>query len=90
MDIEISSPVSTEEALETLNAVMVDGIRVVDFRKIPEEKASNAMALVQAADYLVKFREGMEPSFDWQAKLKEFFTQDSILVLKKTKRVRKR
>ena len=89
MDIEISSPVSTEEALETLNAVMVDGIRGGDFRKIPEEKASNAMALVQAADYLVKFREGMEPSFDWQAKLKEFFTQDSILVLKKTKKSEK-
>ncbi len=61
MDIEIKGSISTEEAVRRLNAVMVEGMRFSSFREIPEEKASNAMALVAAADYGVRFREGYEP-----------------------------
>ena len=50
MDIEIKEPLSTEEAVRRLDAVMSEGMRILDFRQIPEEKASNAMALVAAAD----------------------------------------
>lgn len=49
MDIEIKEPLSTEEAVRRLDAVMSEGMRILDFRQIPEEKASNAMALVAAA-----------------------------------------
>ena len=56
MDIEIKEPLSTEEAVRRLDAVMSEGMRILDFRQIPEEKASNAMALVAAADYRIRFR----------------------------------
>lgn len=89
MDIELSESVSTREALKRLNSVMAEGIRVLDFRKIQDEKSSNAMALVQAADYRIAFRKGYEPKLDWKEKLKAFLDQDSILVLKKTKKSEK-
>ena len=66
MDIEIKEPLSTEEAVRRLDAVMSEGMRILDFRQIPEEKASNAMALVAAADYRIRFREGYEPDLDWK------------------------
>lgn len=89
MDIEIKEPVSTKDALKRLNAVMAEGIRVEDFRQIPAEKASNAMALVAAADYLVRFREGYAPELDVKAAFTEFLNQESILIVKKTKKSEK-
>ncbi len=71
MDIEIKEHLSTEEAVRRLDAVMSEGMRILDFRQIPEEKASNAMALVAAADYRIRFREGYEPDLDWKRALEE-------------------
>lgn len=61
MDIEIRTPISGKEALERLNAVMAEGMRVLSFRQVEDSKASNAMALVAAADYRVTFRESCMP-----------------------------
>lgn len=86
MDIEIRTPVSSEDAIRQLNEVMVEGMKVLSFRQIEEGKAGKAMSLVAAADYTVSFRPGYEPEGDWQSKLEEFIQKDSILVLKKTKK----
>lgn len=86
MDIEIKEPISTEEAIKRLNAVMSEGMEIRDFRQIPEEKASNAMALVAAADYRIRFREGYEPSIDWKSAYSAFLKEPSILIVKKTKK----
>lgn len=86
MDIEIRTPVSSENAIRQLNEVMVEGMKVLSFRQIEEGKAGKAMSLVAAADYTVSFRLGYEPEGDWQSKLEEFIQKDSILVLKKTKK----
>lgn len=86
MDIEIRESISTEEGIRRLNAVMVEGIQVTDFRQIPDAKASNAMALVAAADYRVAFREGYEPTIPWTEFFAEFLSKDSIPVTKKTKK----
>ena len=64
-DIEIRTPISSKEAVQRLNDTMVEGIQILSFRQVPDEKASKAMALVAAADYVVKFREGSAPE-DWQ------------------------
>lgn len=66
LDIEIGQELSSQDAVRRLNAVMAEGIEVISFRKIPEGKASNAMSLVAAADYEVRFREGCEPENGWQ------------------------
>ncbi len=89
MDIELKTPVSSKEAIETLNSNGVEGILVTGFVKIPENKASGAMANVAAADYQVNFRKGHEPKKGWEEKFSSFMEMKSIPVLKKTKRSEK-
>ena len=56
-------------------------------RKVEDGKASTAMALVAAADYLVAFRPGREPVCpSWREQLSDFLAQKELLVTKKTKR----
>lgn len=86
MDIEVKEAIPSREALERLNRVMVEGMEVLSYRQVPEEKASKAMSLVAAADYTLVFREGYEPEPGWEEKLLEFYGQDSIIVTKKTKK----
>ena len=86
MDIEIKEPLSTEEAVWRLDAVMSEGMRILDFRQIPDEKASNAMALVAAADYRIRFRDGYEPDLDWKKLYTSFLEQPAISIIKKTKK----
>lgn len=85
-DMELTEPVSSFKLEQRLNDAMADGMRVLSIREIPEGKANVAMALVAAADYRVSFREGKAPCIDWQEKLKDFGAQDSIVILRKTKR----
>jgi radical SAM-linked protein len=89
MDIEIKTPISSQEAIDALNRVGVEGITVTGFWKIPEGKASKAMTLVAAADYELRFRKGHEPKGDWQSDISRFAAQRSILVMKKTKKSEK-
>lgn len=58
-DIEIGQEFSSASAVERLNKVMAEGMEVLSFRQIPDGKAANAMSLVAAADYEVRFREGL-------------------------------
>lgn len=85
-DMEIKTPVASAEAVERLNQVMAEGIKVLSFRKVPDGKAGKAMSLVAAADYQVRFRPGMEPCGDWREKAEAFLAQQEIVVLKKTKK----
>ena len=52
-DIELKESISSAEAVSRLNAVMVEGIEVLSFRQIAEEKKMTGMAIVAAADYLL-------------------------------------
>ncbi|MCI8372035.1 MAG: DUF2344 domain-containing protein [Lachnospiraceae bacterium] len=84
LDIQVHSTRSSLESVERLNQVSVDGILVKSYRKL-EDSAPNAMSIVAAADYEVRFR--IPPSFaDWQEKLLAFYRQPSILITKKTKK----
>lgn len=90
LDIEAGLCLSSADAVRRLNSVMVDGIKVLSFRKLPED-SGNAMSIVAAADYLVTFREGKTPVADeeLEKKLTEFYAQDEIVILKKTKKSEK-
>lgn len=89
MDIEVNETISSKEAVRRLNQVMVEGMQVLSYRKIPEGKASNAMSLVAFADYTVTFREGKEPCTGWKERLSEFASLPAILILKKSKKSEK-
>ena len=88
LDIEMNAPMNSRLMMERLNQVMVEGVDILSVKKLPET-AGNAMASVAAAGYLVAFRKGHEPSFDYEKKLPEFFLKEQILVVKKTKKSEK-
>lgn len=86
MDIEVKEAIPSAEAVQRLNSVMVEGMKVLSYRQIPENKASKAMSLVAAADYTVAFRDGYQPEGNWKDKFPDFISQPSLVVLKKTKK----
>lgn len=89
LDIEVESALSSADGVRRLNEAMVDGMEVVSFRQIPEEKSQNAMSLVAAADYEVTFRAGKAPvclDSTWQEEFLKFLSQPEIQILKKSKK----
>ncbi len=85
VDIEITERVTSAEAKKRMNAHNVEGIEILSFKELPEG-AKNAMASISAADYTVSFREGYKPSFSCIETLKRMYAQDSINVVKQTKK----
>lgn len=84
-DIELTEPISSAEAIRRMNATMVEGMEVVSFVEIPDEKKSTGMAIVEAADYLSRPVKGTLPD-NWEETLSSFFSESEIVVRKKTKK----
>ncbi|MGN0335024.1 MAG: TIGR03936 family radical SAM-associated protein [Lachnospiraceae bacterium] len=84
VDLQVNSCTSSNAAVEALNQVMVEGVEVISFLRLPDT-AKNAMSSVAAADYFVKFLEGYEPA-GWRRKFDDFLAQKEIVILKKTKK----
>ncbi len=86
-DGEFYSVSTTKDMVERLNAVMAEGMDVLDVRLLGQQ-AKTAMAAVCASDYLVSIREGyyQEESNQLFEKFSDFLKQEHIEVLKKTKK----
>lgn len=91
-DLEVNSSGSTEEMLKKLNAVMVPGMEILDYRLLADD-AKNAMSCVAAADYCLTFREKKTPdiclhmsSADYLKGFEAFLKQKSIVIVKETKK----
>lgn len=96
MDIELKEAITSEFAVKQLNQVMVEGMEVVSFRKIPEDKKCSGMTIVAASRYQVTLQESFKTSDIirklpelWQEKIVSFMEQERIVVLKRTKRSEK-
>ena len=90
MDIEVNSMKSPTDLMDRLNETMAEGIAVTECH-ILNDNAKNAMSLVAAADYSLKFREGKEPE-DTEGFFKNllvFANQEHIFIMKKTKKSEK-
>jgi len=85
MDIEVHTLTSAKELVDALNAQMVDGMKVLEAKLLPDN-AGNAMASVAAARYTIAFREGYQPNFLTQSVIDNFCAQNEIIVTKKTKK----
>lgn len=86
-DIEVNSVMSSVAMTDALNAVMVEGFRVLSCRLLPEN-APNAMSSVAAADYTVT-RHGTcnEPGDEeFSRKMLDFYAQSEIITEKDTKK----
>lgn len=84
-DVELNSMTDEEDIRERLNKVMVEGIQILD-AAVLDEKEGNAMASVAAADYLVSFSDKLILPDDWKDRLNSFYQQQTIPVVKKTKK----
>lgn len=81
-DIEVNSSESSEEMIKRINMANAPGVEVLSYKLLPDN-AKNAMSIIAAADYLVHtdlFHEDM---------IKSFISQDTINVIKKTKKSEK-
>lgn len=85
MDIEVRSTENSVSMIKRLNEQMVEGMEVLSYRLLDDE-SQNAMSVVAAADYSVKFREGYEPDINIKDKFTEFLSCQSLCVTKKTKK----
>ena len=84
-DIELTESVSSKTAIEKLNAQMVDGMEVLSFVQIEDNKKSNGMSIVAGADYLSTVKAGQLPD-DWKEQIDRFYAQSEIMVEKQTKK----
>lgn len=90
MDIEVLSCETSEKMKNRLNSVMAEGMEILSFRRLPDN-AANAMSLVAACDYTVRFSENGKPPAgnteeDFFRKLEEFIRHGNLEVTKKTKK----
>ena len=54
LDIELTEPIKSNEAVRRMNEAGVEGIEVLSFLQIAEEKKMTGMTILAAADYLVQ------------------------------------
>lgn len=92
LDIEVHTTKTSAEAVAALNAAMVEGFRVLDYRRLPDD-AKTAMSIVSCADYTLSFRAGYECTLTEDA-LREavhvfYEAPDVIEVVKQTKKSEK-
>ena len=57
LDIELKEAIASGQAVSQLNKVMVEGIDVLSFLEIPDDKKCSGMTIVAAAGYEVSFLE---------------------------------
>lgn len=89
-DIEVRTTKSSRESIQALNEAMVEGISILEYKKLPDT-AKTSMSLVAAADYLVYAREGYPPFADsleeLAEKVRDFYEgQPEICITKQTKK----
>ncbi len=84
-DIELKEPMDSKQAVRQLNAVMVEGIKIINFVEIDDDKKKTGMSIVAAADYLSTEINGVFP-IDWEKYVISFMKQSTITILKKTKK----
>lgn len=87
-DLELTEPISSQDAVNRLNAQMADGMEVISFVQIPDDKKAKGMSIVAGADYYSYPKYTSLPG-NWQEKLQEFYAQKEILVWKATKKSEK-
>lgn len=87
-DIELVDDIDMKAVVERMNEVMVEGIDVVNMVPISDDKKQTGMSIVAAADYLSTLKKGEFPT-DWKERTAAFLEQETISIVKKTKKSEK-
>jgi len=95
-DIELTESISSKRAIEQMNKANVEGIEIVSFVEIPDDKKCSGMTIVAGAEYAVSLLESNKTSDitkeitdEWKEKIDAFMAQSEIRILKQTKRSEK-
>ncbi len=85
LDIELTAPVDSREAVKRMNEECVEGIEIISIRQISDEKKMTGMTILAVADYLISVKKGALPE-NWKEAFADFMAQREICVIKQTKR----
>ena len=88
LDIEVHSSLPSDSAIAALNKQMVPGIEVTEYVRL-DDNSKTAMSQVTAADYVLFDPEDILSSLskkELEIKIQEFFNQEKIEAVKKTKK----
>lgn len=87
LDIEVNSTKSSQESIDALNAVMVDGVEIAEYVALRQD-AKKAMTAVAAADYIVYFKktEDMTQQEIREGICRYYSERSEILITKQTKK----
>lgn len=85
MDAEFHSTDSSQVMIDRINAVMADGISIVEFLQL-DDNEQNAMSSVAGADYRVTLRDGYYDVSSFFTGIEDFLSRTEILIMKKTKK----
>lgn len=95
LDIEAHTSRSSNDAMDALNAVMPEGLKVTDYVRL-DDHAKTAMSVVSAADYEIWYKQGYEMPAqlsdpqEFQTLLRQFFTdRKEVRITKQTKKSEK-
>ena len=85
LDIEVNSHHGRRDMMDRLNGAMVPGIVIENIVALGDN-AGNAMASVAAAGYTLEWKDGYEIPVGLEKAVSDFYTQNSIMVTKQTKK----
>lgn len=89
-DIELTESIASKEVVRRLNEQMVDGMEIVSFVQIPDDKKSKGMSIVAGADYLSSVKNGSLPEKFLLKSWKLFMRKMKSVWSKRRKRVKKK
>ena len=84
LDMTVNSMTDTADIMNSLNAVMNEGIEILAVEELPDN-AEKAMTCCGAAEYVIRFRENLKPDFDWISEMEKYLLKDTLPAMKKTK-----
>jgi len=88
VDIEVNSTMNSADAIKAYNEHSVDEIQILSYRLLPDD-VPNAMSQVAAADYMISFREGYTPDFDFETKFSMFMSLEAYMFERVSKKTTK-
>ena len=87
-DAELVTFTNSEDIINRLNEVMVDGITITD-AVLLDENAKNSMSVVAASDYVISFNEDLAIKDKLIERVTDYISGEHILIVKKTKKSEK-
>lgn len=89
MDIAVKSTKSSKDSIDALNTAMVEGMKVLDYKLLPDH-AKNSMSIVAAARYAVYNKSvgvgNINDIPELNERINSYLAKDEILITKETKK----